>query len=80
MESRYGIGINNRYALFLDNEDGEEDLIVPKKLVEPVKAPPAPETKPVKKVDTADPKKDKPSNQNSRPAKDTGKPRNLEGE
>ena len=31
MESRYGIGINNRYALFLDEEGEEnEDILVTK--------------------------------------------------
>ncbi len=77
MESRYGIGINNRYALFLDSEDGEDDLI-PKKPVAPAKtAAPEPVTKAGgKKGD--DNKKDlnKPNAQNNRSAKDSGKPNN----
>ena len=28
MESRYGIGINNRYAFFLDSEDGYEIFLL----------------------------------------------------
>ena len=77
MESRYGIGINNRYAMFLD-EDGEggEDLYLPKKKavtedakVAKVEAKPAP---PNKKVD------DK-SIKSQSPAKPTTKPSNREG-
>lgn len=83
MESRYGIGINNRYGAFLDLEDGEE-LIMPKK--KPMEAKTAPETttttakQPVKKVDSVD-KKDKPAAQsNSRPTKESAaKPNSREG-
>ena len=76
MESRYGIGINNRYAMFLD-EDGEgEELYLPKKKavtedakVAKVEAKPAP---PNKKVD------DK-SIKSQSPAKPSTKPNNREG-
>jgi hypothetical protein len=30
MESRYGIGINNRYALFIDQDDVEDEAILKK--------------------------------------------------
>ena len=79
MESRYGIGINNRYALFLDSEDGE-DLIVPKKKTSDTKAPviDAKPAAPVKKTDATDAKKDKTNNQNNRATKDN-KANNREG-
>jgi len=72
MESRYGIGINNRYALFLDSEDGE-DLIVPKKKTSDTKAPviDAKPAAPVKKAEATDAKKEKTPNQNNRTTKDT---------
>ena len=76
MESRYGIGINNRYALFLEPEDGDMAI---KKPVEP-KTPANPEpAKPMKKAAPADLKKDKaPVSQNNRATKDN-KPNNREG-
>lgn len=80
MESRYGIGINNRYALFLDSEDGE-DLILPKKKPVDAKTPavPEPATKPVKKAAPEQKLKDKPApNQTNRATKDS-KPSNREG-
>ena len=83
MESRYGIGINNRYALFLDSEDGEDlSILAKKKAMEqaakaaPITpAPAAAETKPVKKADNlaADNKKIRNST-----TKDS-KPNNREG-
>jgi hypothetical protein len=30
MESRYGVGINNRYALFLDQDDVEDEAMLQK--------------------------------------------------
>lgn len=57
MESRYGIGINNRYAFFLD-EDGDVDpelMLAKKKAMDNAKTPvaaPELDTKPVKKADT----------------------------
>ena len=30
MESRYGVGINNRYALFLDQDDVEDEAMLKK--------------------------------------------------
>jgi hypothetical protein len=30
MESRYGVGINNRYALFLDQDDIEDEAMLKK--------------------------------------------------
>ena len=80
MESRYGIGINNRYALFLEGEDGE-DLIVPKKKTSDTKAPvidAKPAAPAVKKADNMDSKKDKTNNQNNRVTKDN-KANNREG-
>ena len=80
MESRYGIGINNRYALFLEGEDGE-DLIVPKKKTSDTKAPvidAKPAAPAVKKADSLDSKKDKTTNQTNRVTKDN-KPNNREG-
>jgi hypothetical protein len=34
MESRYGVGINNRYALFIDQDDIEDDQAMLKKAAE----------------------------------------------
>ena len=55
MESRYGIGINNRYAFFLDEDGDGEDLgMLPKKPVGNSKTPaeaPEVDSKSVKKND-----------------------------
>lgn len=59
MESRYGIGINNRYALFIDQDDVEDEAILKKaaeaakkakevKLKEKEMLPPAPANKETK--------------------------------
>ena len=52
MENVYGIGVANRYALFIDDEEGSDDILkqvdVPKK-VEVAK----PAAKPVVKKDVA---------------------------
>ena len=62
MESRYGIGINNRYAMFLDSEDGEDLILPKKKAVTEAKDQPmlnkveAKTAQPVKKVVPEDPK------------------------
>ena len=60
MESRYGIGINNRYAFFLDEDGDGEDLgMLPKKPVGNSKTPaeaPEVDSKSVKKNDPADKK------------------------
>ena len=75
MESRYGIGINNRYAMFLD-EDGEgEELYLPKKKavtedakVAKVEVKPAP---PIKKVDDKNIKSQSPTKPNNREGKNS---------
>lgn len=82
MEGRYGIGINNRYALFLEGEDGEDLMLAKKKPVDATKTPVETSKAPVKKVDSSDNKKEKPANnQNNRNANATkdSKPNNREG-
>ena len=80
MESRYGIGINNRFGMLIDSDgDGEEGFTLSKKKpVETTKTPAEPvvETKPLKKAEPVD-KKEKPA-PNSRATKDS-KPSNREG-
>ena len=80
MESRYGIGINNRFGMLIDSDgDGEEGFTLSKKKpVETTKTPAEPvvESKPVKKAEPVD-KKEKPA-PNSRATKDP-KPSNREG-
>lgn len=79
MESRYGIGINNRYALFLDSEDGEDLNMMAKKkaIAEQTKTTiDNATTKPVKKADAND--KKLANNQINRATKDS-KPNNREG-
>lgn len=81
MESRYGIGINNRYALFLDSEDGEDlnNIMAKKKAIaEQTKttAMDTATTKPIKKADGTD--KKMANNQINRATKDS-KPSNREG-
>ena len=77
MESRYGIGINNRYAMFFDSEDGEEGTILPKK------APVKEEGKPVKNEANAKPaapvKKPEDPKKSQTNAKSNNKPNSREG-
>ena len=74
MESRYGIGINNRYAMFFDSEDGEEGTILPKKAPVKEEVKPVANAKPAAPVKKAeDPKKSQTN------AKSNNKPNSREG-
>ena len=81
MESRYGIGVNNRYALFLDsdNEDGDNIDIMAKKasLTGDNQKGKALKDSQAKTKDAAPVKKD--ANNKVANNKDSSKPNNREG-
>ena len=78
MESRYGIGVNNRYALFLDsdNEDGDtiEEIMLKKTQISNDNQT----KKAIKDPKAKDPPAKKDVNKTTS-NKDTNKPNNREG-